>query len=332
MQLYLIEMLVCPRCHGELAWEITEQDAASVNSAGANCLTCEAKYQVRDGVGMFLTPDLIRNDLWEAVDSRISQYARENPDFERSLLEVPLDDLAPADQFLRSQVLMDRGMYREAEHAAAKAQLGLYTPEYLSRSSEQIEVAIDRLKKKPGPIVDLASGQGTLVEALAQELNCPIVATDFSPSVLMRDRERLTHLNLANQVDLLAFDARRTPFRDSAIETLTTYQGLQNISDPAGLLTELRRIVSGEFLALCIFVPEEDEKNRAVVDEFGLSEFFVRAATVRQFKTTGWQVEILHSCIGWAEPTPPSRLIEDLSIDAIPAFGTSMEWCLLRAT
>lgn len=332
MRPYLMEMLVCPSCHCELAWEIAERDAVGIQSAEVRCPACEAEYQVRDGIGMFLTPDLVRKDLWVEVESRISQYAREHPDFERALLEVPLEDLGPADQFLRSQLLEERGEHAAAEHAAQAAHRGLYTSEYLSCSEEQIKNAIDWLKQSQGPIVDLASGLGSLVEVMAQELDLPVVASDFSPSVLVRDRERLAYLGLRDRVDLLAFDARRTPFREGAIKTLTTYQGLQNIEDPAGLLRELRRIVSGSFLALCVFLPEDDVDNKAVVEELGLSESFYRRPATSRFEEAGWEVDVLHECRGWAEPTPPCGLIDGMRIDSLPVVGTNMEWCTFLAT
>jgi len=69
MQAYLIEMLECPACHGRLDWNIVEHNEDQIAVAEATCKACAAIYPVRDGIGLFLTPELPRHDLWEQVDS-----------------------------------------------------------------------------------------------------------------------------------------------------------------------------------------------------------------------------------------------------------------------
>jgi len=66
------------------------------------------------------------------------------------------------------------------------------------------------------------------------------VATDYSPHVLRQDRRRLVSFGLYDKISLLAFDARRTPFKNGAVETLTTNVGLSNVENPRNLLKELR--------------------------------------------------------------------------------------------
>ena len=63
--------------------------------------------------------------------------------------------------------------------------------EHLSASASQTDFVIERLSSGTGPVVDLASGAGALVEEIARRLTRPVVATDFSPSILRRDRIRV---------------------------------------------------------------------------------------------------------------------------------------------
>ena len=132
MHTYLIEMLECPACHGKLDWDITEQSGNRIETAEARCDACNAVYPVRDGIGLFLTPELQRNDLWEQVDSGLIHHLREHPELERQLMEAPLATLAPTDQFFRSSVLAEQGNFIEAQIVADLAEKGLYTPEYLN--------------------------------------------------------------------------------------------------------------------------------------------------------------------------------------------------------
>ncbi len=329
MHTYLIEMLECPACHGKLEWCIIEQNENRIEMAEAYCNTCAATYPVRDGIGLFLTPELRRNDLWEQVDSGLIQHLREHPELERQLMEVPLDTLAPADQFFRALVLEEQGNYIEAQIAEDSANKDLYTPEYTSCWNSQMDYLVEQLSTTTEPIVDLASGRCYLVEKLVRRLKSRIVATDFSPSVLRRDRRWLESFGLYDRVSLLAFDARRTPFKDGAVGTLTTNLGLPNIKDPDNLLRELRRIVAGVFLAVSHFFPEEDEANAKVIREAGLETLLYRRTALEHYAKAGWAIEVKNACVGKARPTPLSLVLEGAGIDNFPVKDTSLEWCVL---
>jgi uncharacterized protein YbaR (Trm112 family) len=333
MRAYLVPMLECPVCHAELDWAIGECTAERILAAHIRCRTCGAGYAVQDGIGLFRTPDLPSGgqDLWQGVESQLMQYLHQHPDVERRLMQGPLDGLGPADQFFRALVLEERGYYLAAGAAEESAQAGLYTSEYLACWNSQVEYVIERLAAADGPVVDLASGRCYLVERLAQRLDRPIVASDFSPSVLRRDRRRLEALGLYRQVSLLAFDARRTPFRTGIVKTLTTNLGLPNIPEPGDLLGELRRIVGGVFLAISHFYPEADEANRQMIRSAKLETLSFRRTAVEAFTAAGWQVDIANACPGHALPTPAAAVLEGASIDRLPVAETTLDWCVLVA-
>ncbi len=328
---YIIEMLECPACHGELVWTIGERRGNRIETAEAHCPACAAAYPVREGIGLFLTPDLPRDDLWEQMDSRLTQYLGEHPEIKVQLMDAPLETLAPADQFFRAMVLDERGDYAQSKAASDVATPGLYTQEYISYSDDQVNFVIERLAASDGPVIDLASGRGHLVEEMARRLSRPIVATDFSPNVLRRNRRYLEFFGLYEHVSLLAFDARRTPFKDGAVETLTTYQGLANIREPGDLLRELRRVVSGTFLAVSHFYPGDDEINAEVIREAQLETLLFRPTALECFATAGWQVKVANAGLAKASPTPASILLEGAGIDGLPVTDTTLEFCVLLA-
>jgi uncharacterized protein YbaR (Trm112 family) len=331
MHTYLIEMLECPVCHGELDWAITQGNEKRIETAEARCPSCAATYPVREGIGLFLTPDLPRNDLWEQVDSQLIQYLRERPELERRLMEGSVGELGPADLFYRALVLDERGDYEEAKAVEEMANAGLYTPEHQSCWKSQYNYVIERLSSSDGPIVDLASGRCYFVELLAGSVQRAIVATDFSPRVLRRDRRWLEFFGLYDQVSLLAFDARRTPFRDRAVGTLTTNLGLPNIEEPGELLEELRRIVCGTSLSISHFYPKGDEINTAALREAGLHSLLSRGTALEVFSSAGWEVEVANVCFGKTRPTPTSEVLEGARVDVFPIAETTLEWCVLVA-
>jgi uncharacterized protein YbaR (Trm112 family) len=332
MHTYLMEMLECPACHDKLDWIIGEQNQNHIETAEARCNACDATYPVRDGIGLFLTAELPRNDLWEQADSGLLQHLREHSELERQLMDVPLNTLAPADRFFRALVLEEQGNFKESRIAENSAIKGLYTPEYLQCWNSQLDYVVEQISKTQGPIVDLASGRGYLVEKLVRELKRPVVATDFSPRVLRRDRRWLESLGLYDYVSLLAFDARCTPFKDGVIEALTTNLGLPNIEEPGRLLSELQRIVAGTLLAISYFFPDSDEANAKVIHEAKLEPLLYRRTALKHFAETGWNVEVRNACIGEAHPTPPSVVLDGARTDGLPVADTKLEWCVLLAT
>ena len=330
MQKYLIEMLCCPVCREALQWTITEQSGDRLETAEGLCIGCGATYPVREGIGLFLTPDLPRNDLWEQVDRGLIRYLQANPELEKQLLDSPIESLNPADQLFRAFALEEKGQFAAAREAQNIAFQGVYTAAYTQCWQSQADYVIARLTETTGPIVDLASGRGYLVERIARELNRPVVASDFSPRVLRRNQQQMRHLGLYEQVSLLAFDARRTPFRDGAVSTMTTNLGLPNIEAPGQLLQELRRIVSGRFLGISYFFPPEDDTNGIVIREAHLETVLYEGKLVAAFAAASWPVTIENRCTGAAAPTPKGVILPARP-DGLPIAETTLEWAVVAA-
>ena len=113
---------------------------------------------------------------------------------------------------------------------------------------------------------------------------------------------------------------------------MTTFLGLGNVAEPGGLLAELRRVVSGVFVAVCTFFPDDDEANREAAREAGLDRLLFPASAQEAFGEAGWRVETVAACCAHAVPPPPSELFAGARVDALPVAETDVEWRLLRAS
>lgn len=331
MHKLLIEMLACPACHSELAWTLEDHRGERIVAATARCSACGAVYPVRDEIGVFLTPDLPRNDLWESGAQRLTEQLRDHPDVRTRLMDTPIDELGAADLFFRSMLHEERGEHDEAHSTFEAAWPRLYTGDWHACFKSQIDYVLESIQGTVGPIVDLASGRCYLVTELLTRLACPVVATDFSPRILRRDREFFRERGLYDRVSLLAFDARRTPFRDRSIDSMTTLLGLPNIENPGALLPELRRIVSGRLLAISQFYPPDDETNLSVLRQYGLKETMLRDEALRGMERAGWTAALRNPCHGIARPTPTGEILADAKIDALPVAETTLEWGVIEA-
>ena len=158
MKNFLVEMLECPICHHPLEWQLETEIEDRIEQAEAHCSSCKAMYPVIDGIGIFLTPDLPRNDLWDEVDSQLSLYLKSHPEHEKKLMDVPVENLSPTDQQFRALVLDERGEFGDGKKVEELAHNNMYTTEYKACWDSQIAYILDRLESFEGPIVDLASG------------------------------------------------------------------------------------------------------------------------------------------------------------------------------
>jgi len=328
---YLIPMLECPACHGRLKWTIEKRNADQVEEAEARCMSCGALYSVNEVIGVFLTANLQRNDLWEERESGLRAYLHEHPEIEQRLLQAPLGEISPADQFIRAMILEERHDYQGARMAAGLAHTGFYTKEYRACFKSQIDYLTELVSYRSGPLIDLASGRCYLAEELAKRTNNSIIATDFSQRVLRRDQSLFAHLGMLEQLSFISLDARRMPFCDRSVHTMISNVGLANIENPQGLLQELRRVIDGEFISIMCFYPRDDNVNGREIEKLGLSDFVYQDSTLNLFSNAGFEIGLENIQTGIAKPTPKSELFEEASIDALPIVETELTWCTLIA-
>jgi hypothetical protein len=265
-------------------------------------------------------------DTWAEAESALSTYLRAHPDVERALLETPLEQLAPADAYLRGSVLEERAGFDAARETYAFADEGLYSADVRAARDASLARVVDVVRAGDGPIVDVATGRGTLLERLLRGAERPLVATDVSPTILAQVRRRLGE----ERVRYVVADARSLPFDDASVPTLVSHIGLANVPDGEALLRELRR-VGRELVVTHVFYPADDETNRTAAAEHGLETLLFRATALEAFRAAGWEVEIEDERGVASEPTPESVLIPGVRIDGIPVAETIATWCMLRA-
>ncbi|MFD3157726.1 methyltransferase domain-containing protein [Haloimpatiens sp. FM7330] len=331
MHKYLMDMLECPECHGDLKWNIKKETSNRIEEGEAICKVCGAKYPIKQDIGIFLTSQLSRNDLWEESNNQLVQYFKEHPEIKDKLMSTSIQELSPADKFFRALLLEEEGQLSEAKEIFKIAESEIYTSEYIECWNKQEEYISQKLKSSKEPIIDLASGRCYFVEKLAKQTEAFIVATDFSPRILLRNRIWLKYLGVYDKISLLAFDARMTPFKDNSIKVLTSNVGLMNIEEPKNLLKELRRVVGGKFMAINAFYPESDKINGDKIHKLGFDTFLFYSVMMDKFKEAGWEVQVVNQCSSKSSPTPTGKILEGASIDGLPVADTLLKWGVIEA-
>ena len=92
-------------------------------------------------------------------------------------------------------------------------------------------IAEETVCLKQGTVVDIASGRGMLLRALAARIDSPInlIATDLSFEVLKYDRLKLKKINPKLRASYIACDASALPLADSCADMTVSFFGIANM-------------------------------------------------------------------------------------------------------
>ncbi|MBD8047897.1 MULTISPECIES: methyltransferase domain-containing protein [Clostridium] len=326
-----INLFQCPLCHGELKWDIKTESKDRVINAKITCLECNEQYEVKDEIAIFLTSELSRNDLWQQGESGIEKCFRENPEIFNKLMNTPEEKLNGADHFFKASYFEIKRDYERSSKMFKNAVEKVYTKDYIYGMKSQREFVINNIVDDDKVIVDIASGKGYLVEELLNKRKNYILATDFSPTILLRNKEYYKFKGLYDKLSLIAFDARKTPFKDNAIEIMTSYVGIQNVEKPGEVISEMYRICKDEFMSVMHFIDENDKANMDFIKEFNSTAYATRSNAIETFKKCGWKAEIMNSFIAEVKPTPKGEILEGASIDGIPVEDSRFEFGVVLA-
>jgi ubiquinone/menaquinone biosynthesis C-methylase UbiE len=164
-----------------------------------------------------------------------------------------------------------------------------------------------------------------------KETRNPIVATDFSPTILRRNKEYYKTKGLYDRLSLIAFDARKTPFRDNSIAIMTSNMGLPNIEQAGEVTKELNRIIQNEFMSVMLFIDKEDKVHIDLMKQYGMGDYVTRDNAIETFEKSNWKVEICNPFLADIKPTPKGQIVEGAGIDGFPIEDTKVEFCVIRA-
>lgn len=330
MHKHYIDMLMCPLCHNQLKWHIKEDDGDRIINANVTCSSCQSEYEVRDEIAVFLTDELSRNDLWWQSESGLEKYFKEKPDIYEKLMNTPEEELNGADYWFKASYLEMKRDFMTSSRMFKNAFKKIYTQDYIDGWKSQIDFIIDNIYTNK-PIIDIASGKGYLIEKLLKQTKNYIVATDFSPTILARNKEYYKYNGLYNRLSLIAFDARKTPFKDNSIVTMTSNMGIQNIEQPGEVINEMNRISKGTFMSVMCFIDKYDKVHMDLLNKYGSMTYATRDNAFETFKRKGWNVKIANSFVANVKPTPEGEILKGARIDGFPIADTKLEFCVIQA-
>lgn len=322
---HLKDNFQCPSCHGELDWNIKDETDMRIVNADIHCKSCQAKYEVKDEIGMFLTPDLQRNDLWAGAASIAEQLRDSAPDILTKLMNTPEEEMSYGDLHYKAGVYEGFYDFKNFDRISSVSFPNIYTKEYMHAWESQYKYISEKIMsehKDDKTIVDIACGRCYLVKHLLENTDKEILATDFSPTILVRDKQYFTYLGLYHRMSLVAFDGRRTPLKDNSISLMTSNVGIQNMENCSEVFTEMNRVLSGTFYSLMNFLPEDDEINVSTGKSFGAHNL-TKSEMLESLSKTPLSYSFNNSIDAYSEPTPKAVILEGAGIDGLPVKNTT---------
>jgi demethylmenaquinone methyltransferase/2-methoxy-6-polyprenyl-1,4-benzoquinol methylase len=107
--------------------------------------------------------------------------------------------------------------------------------------------------------LDVAGGTGDLAAGLARQVGKTgyVVLSDINPDMLRAGRDRLIDSGYAGNVACVLADAERLPWADDSFDCVTIGFGLRNVTDKAGALASIYRVLKpgGQLLVLEVSTP-----------------------------------------------------------------------------
>ncbi|MBD3158233.1 MAG: methyltransferase domain-containing protein [Candidatus Lokiarchaeota archaeon] len=319
-------LLCCPDCHGDLEWKIETETERGIVSADATCEYCNRNYVIRDKVATFLLTETSGNDLWKIVDSHLAKELKKNPKYEKQLMQSDLSSLNAADKFLRAAIHDERGNYNLAKTTRRLAVEELYAPSFNRQYDTKKKELQNLLAGEDGLVVDLASGMAGLAKVFST-LENPVVFSDISPTILLRNQLRLEHFGLYDKVSLIAFDVKKMPFAESSVPVFTSNLGLTNIRDSASFAMELSRCLKDRAYFITFFYPDNGDQNAQLLEELGMNLGF--ETRLEQIAEQYFDVQILHPAQADIEPTAESEIF-NIGIDGLPVEPTTITWAIVK--
>ena len=326
---FIKEMLICPACHGELIWEIINENKTHIIEAEIKCQKCNNEYVVKNGVGCFVKYEKSFDDGWQNAENWLTNLLAENPDIMEKLMVADIEEMNAADIMVRGIICRKEGNVAEATKLSEISIKKRYKEEQTKALFGQLDYVVNSLKDEKNIILDVASGLGDLVQKLLENTDVCIISSDISFHVMEKAKKSTEEKGYGDRVSYIAFDLNKSPFRNKSIKIITTFFGLQNIVSPVRIFNEIRRICDGKLYSICNFCCDENSKNIKVLEEDGSAEMWLKNKYINEFDKVGFTSVVENSIITFNELTLVGKIAKGVTIDNFPVEPGDFEYAVV---
>lgn len=152
------------------------------------------------------------------------------------------------------------------------------------------DTTMPELNNLTGTVMDLGTGLGMMLERILNGTEAFAIATDIDPNVLLstkRDFEKREYRNTL----FVATDAKHLALRSSSVDHITSFAGINNITDPEEVMSELYRVLKpgGTAVVMASFVDEETPSSE-LAEDYGLLDAYLHDRFIEISENNGLEV------------------------------------------
>lgn len=181
-----------------------------------------------------------------------------------------------------------------------------------------IEDLLDAAGDAGGPVLDVATGMGTLFRPLAAQLadqhavhpaeRC--LACDVDESVLRGTQLRLRREGHASSASFCVCDAKHLALRDGVMGAVVSFGGFANVPEGFAALSEAARVLQpGGLLAFSTLLLRQGSASLELAAQLGYATLMTAAGVLAALAETGLQVFDQKEFVSGSWPTCPYDLL-----------------------
>lgn len=179
----------------------------------------------------------------------------------------------------------------------------MIVPEIREAHRKWWDMTLPALERVSGVVLDMATGLGMMLEQVLQRTKAYAIATDIDPSVLLSTK-RAFEKNHIRDAFYLATDLRHIALRQNTVDHITSFGGVNNITDTELVMAELYRVLKpgGSAILMSSFV-DEDTPSADLAEDYGFLEAYIHEEFIDLAEETGFEVtdDRLASKVVWKE-------------------------------
>lgn len=168
---------------------------------------------------------------------------------------------------------------------------------YLSEEQREADRALrDKMANivsKEGLLLDVASGMGTLLLVLSQQLEKGknVLGTDIDEKPLRGAKLKLEEQKSYSQVSLFVMDAKHLAVKPQRLSCITSYFGLDNIHEAKKAFQEVSRVLipNGRLIFATLWL-KEGSRSLTLAEKLGYGAIATEDRLTRTLEETGFEI------------------------------------------
>lgn len=168
----------------------------------------------------------------------------------------------------------------------------LISPEIREAHNKWWDASYPSIARVSGTVVDLATGLGMMLEQILTRggNNTTVIATDIDPNVLLSTKRAFEKREQRNAF-YLATDIKHMALREGVADYITSFAGVNNITDTEMVVSEMFRITKegGKAVIMSSFV-EEGTSSADLAEDYGFLDAYIKEKFLDLLDRTGFKL------------------------------------------